>query len=92
MLSNESPITKSLLGMQEATSKIQEELKQALQGSQDLSNTDSNKNSNENLLSNTMKDMSSLKQWLEKLINNFEDIRGKLYPVAEKIALIELEK
>lgn len=36
--------------------------------------------------------VSDVRDKMEMLVNDYENIRGKLFPVAEKIALIELAK
>ena len=93
MLSNDSPITKELIAIENSASKINQDIKAclvALDPSNKDSQTDSR--SSQEILTEVMGDVCNLRFCLEKLINNFEGIREKLYPPVEKVALIELEK
>ena len=93
MLSNDSPITKELVGIENAASKIHQDLKACLI-SLDPRNEDTkiDTRSPQEILTEAMGDVWNLRFCLEKLINTFEGIREKLYPPVEKVALIELEK
>lgn len=92
MLTNESPITQGLLGLEEYASKIQQKLEEASPTSPDISKTSPKKDNSQVLISDALGEVHKLRQCLQGLVNNFEDIRERLYPVAEKVALIELEK
>ena len=94
MLSNDSPITKELVGVESAASKIHEDLK-ALFNILDTDKTikgEDNAPNSQVKVTEAINDVLNLRNCLEKLINNFESIREKLYPAAEKVALIQLEK
>jgi hypothetical protein len=92
MLSNDSPLTKDLVGVENSASKIYSDLNIM---SNKLKSKEETKGEDEDIsesLDETIQDVSILRSNIEKLVNTFEDIRGKLYPIAEKVALIELEK
>ena len=93
MLSNDSPITKELVAIENAASKIHQDLKACLI-SMETSNVESriDSRSPQEVLTEAMGDVCNLRFCLEKLINTFEGIREKLYPPVEKVTLIELEK
>lgn len=93
MLSNDSPVTKELVGIENNASKIHDDLKGVLELLNGNENTDQlNAKASKDIIMEAIVDVQSLRLCLENLINNFEGIREKMYPVAEKIALIELEK
>lgn len=89
ILSNDSPITKDLIEIESQASKINNQLEfiRVNNESAEVKTEESNK-----IIQEIAVDVSSMRLKIESLINSFEGIRAKLYPVAEKIALIELEK
>ena len=93
MLSNNSPVTSELVAIENSASSIQKDLKDVL----DLLNQSESEageaaKASVGKITAAIQDASNLRLSIEKLVNSFEGIRASLYPVAEKIALIELEK
>lgn len=89
MLNNDSPIIKGLGKMGAIISNINENLK-------DLDSSSNQENigvsDGKRIIENMNQNMLNLQKKMEILANDYEDIRGKLFPIAEKIALIELIK
>ena len=89
MLSNNSPIIKELVSMDtiitQLTKNISDFKVDAKEGN--LSESDGKR-----IIDSMNANVSDVRDKMEMLVNDYENIRGKLFPVAEKIALIELAK
>ena len=86
MLNNNSEMIKDFVGANKSISNILKNLEQ-LNLDQPEEEPERVKN-----LATVINNVTDLKGKMEIIINNYETIRGMLYPVAEKIALIELQK
>lgn len=88
MISNDSPMTKELMNVENCANNLQEKLHTALSH---LMERDSDKVSQDKIRE-AINELANIRICLENLTNIHEVQREKLYPVGEKIALIELEK
>lgn len=89
ILGNDSPVTNSLVAIEAVASSIYKDLNGLIlkDGDSKVSEEDQQKT-----LNNAVGSIGDMRIQIEKLVHTFEDIREKLYPIAEKIALIELQK
>jgi len=88
MLSNDSPVTNELVTIQNSINSVNVKLEKTMEGIQG----DTEKKDTIVELETAKNEVTNMLKNVENLINSFEEMRGKVYPIAEKIALIQLEK
>jgi hypothetical protein len=89
ILANDSPVTNSLIAIEANTASIYKDLNEIIITDPENKVTEENQ---QKILNNVVGNVGDMRLQIEQLIHTFEDIREKLYPIAEKIALIELQK
>jgi hypothetical protein len=89
ILANDSPVTNSLIAIEANTASIYKDLNEVIITDPENKVTEEYQ---QKIINNVVGNVGDMRLQIEKLIHTFEDIREQLYPIAEKIALIELQK